>query len=132
MVMNEEEVREECVKLAELSGKLLREKEELEEIAHDQSREIFEYKTIIAGAQNKEQGLTIQEYQEIKNKQIRELEEMVAGAQNKEQELYREKELLLDHIFGMCEMIYYQVPLKEQDGWMDTMIEQGYYKKPED
>ena len=95
MVMNEEEVREECVKLAELSGKLLREKEELEEIAHDQSREIFEYKTIIAGAQRKE-------------------------------------ELLLDHIFGMCEMIYYQVPLKEQDSWMDTMIEQGYYKKPED
>ena len=93
--MNEEEVREECVKLAELSGKLLREKEELEEIAHDQSREIFEYKTIIAGAQRKE-------------------------------------ELLLDHIFGMCEMIYYQVPLKEQDSWMDTMIEQGYYKKPED
>ena len=95
MVMNEEEVREECVKLAELSGKLLREKEELEEIAHDQSREIFEYKTIIAGAQRKE-------------------------------------ELLLDHIFGMCEIIYYQCPLKEQDGWMDTMIEQGYYKKPED
>ena len=95
MVMNEEEVREQCVKLAELSGKLLREKEELEAIAHDQSREIFEYKTIIAGAQRKE-------------------------------------ELLLDHIFGMCEMIYYQVPLKEQDGWMDTMIEQGYYKKPED
>ena len=57
MVMNEEEVREECVKLAELSGKLLREKEELEEIAHDQSREIFEYKTIIAGAQNKEELL---------------------------------------------------------------------------
>jgi len=95
MVMNEKEVREECVKLAELSGRLLREKIELEEIAHDQSREIFEYKTIIAGAQKKE-------------------------------------ELLLDHIFGMCEIIYYQCPLKEQDGWMDTMIEQGYYKKPED
>ena len=55
--MNEKEVREQCVKLAELSGKLLREKEELEEIAHDQSREIFEYKTIIAGAQNKEELL---------------------------------------------------------------------------
>lgn len=55
--MNEEEVREQCVKLAELSGKLLREKEELEEIAHDQSREIFEYKTIIAGAQKKEELL---------------------------------------------------------------------------
>ena len=95
MVMNEKEVREECVKLAELSGRLLREKIELEEIAHDQSREIFEYKTIIAGAQKKE-------------------------------------ELLLDHIEGMCEIIYYQCPLDEQDGWMDTMIEQGYYKKPED
>ena len=55
--MNEEEVREQCVKLAELSGRLLREKEELEEIAHDQSREIFEYKTIIAGAQKKEELL---------------------------------------------------------------------------
>ena len=82
--------------------------------------------------ENEQQGLTIQEYQEIKNKQIRELEEMVAGAQNKEQELYREKELLKDHIFGMCEMIYYQVPLRENDDWMDTMIEQGYYKKPEE
>ena len=55
--MNEKEVREECVKLAELSGRLLREKTELEEIAHDQSREIFEYKTIIAGAQKKEELL---------------------------------------------------------------------------
>ena len=55
--MNEKEVRTQCVKLAELSGKLLREKEELEEIAHDQSREIFEYKTIIAGAQKKEELL---------------------------------------------------------------------------
>ena len=34
--------------------KVDKEKQELEEIAHDQSREIFEYKTIIAGAQNKE------------------------------------------------------------------------------
>ena len=82
--------------------------------------------------ENENDEITIQEYQEIKNKQIRELEEMVSGAQNKEQELYREKELLKDHIYGMCEMIYYQVPLKESDSWMDTMIEQGYYKKPED
>ena len=72
------------------------------ELVEDQAREIFEYTKIID------------------------------GAQNKEQELYREKELLKDHIFGMCEMIYYQVPLKESDSWMDTMIEQGYYKKPED
>jgi len=93
--MNEKEVREECVKLAELSGRLLREKTELEIIAHEQSVELFDLKKMVAGAQNKE-------------------------------------ELLLDHIFGMCEIIYYQCPLKEQDSWMDTMIEQGYYKKPED
>ena len=47
-------------------------------------------------------------------------------------ELKKKEELLLDHIYGMCEMIYYQVPLNEQDSWMETMIEQGYYKKPED
>lgn len=93
--MNEEEVRAECAKLAELSARLLREKTELEQIAHEQSVEILDMKKMVAGAQNKE-------------------------------------ELLLDHIFGMCEMIYYQVPLKEQDSWMDTMIEQGYYKRPED
>ena len=81
MVMNEKEVREECVKLAELSGRLLR--------------------------------------------QHNDLEKVVAGAKKKE-------ELLLDHIYGMCEMIYYQVPLDEQDDWMETMIEQGYYKKPDD
>ena len=54
----------------------------------------------------------------------------IAVMKEKEQELYREKELLKDHIFGMCEMIYYQVPLKESDSWMDTMIEQGYYDRP--
>ena len=52
--MNEKEIREECVKLAELSGRLLQEKTELENIAHEQSVELFDLKKIIAGAQNKE------------------------------------------------------------------------------
>ncbi len=33
--------------------------------------------------ENEKQGITIQEYQEIKNKEISELEEMVSGAQSK-------------------------------------------------
>ena len=90
--MNEKEVREECVKLAELSGRLLREKTELEEIAHDQSREIFEYKTIIAGAQNKE-------------------------------------ELLLDYIDNICGIIEAEMPLKEQDLWLDDCVAMGFYKR---
>tara|TARA_R110002020_G_scaffold42341_1_gene124225 strand:- start:3882 stop:4259 length:378 start_codon:yes stop_codon:yes gene_type:complete len=55
--MNEKEIREECAKLAELSGKLLQEKTELENIAHEQSVELFDLKKIIAGAQNKEEVL---------------------------------------------------------------------------
>ena len=55
--MNEKEVRAECVKLAELSGRLLREKTELEQIAHEQSVEILDMKKMVAGAQNKEQLL---------------------------------------------------------------------------
>ena len=53
--MNEKEVRAECVKLAELSGRLLREKTELEQIAHEQSVEILDMKKMVAGAQNKEE-----------------------------------------------------------------------------
>ena len=37
--------------------KVDKEKHELEEISHDQSREIFEYKKIISGAQKKEELL---------------------------------------------------------------------------
>jgi len=57
MVMNEEEVREECGKLTELVAVLLREKAKLENIAHEQSVEIFDYKKMVAGAQNKEELL---------------------------------------------------------------------------
>ena len=48
------------------------------------------------------------------------------------EELYREKELLKDHIDNICAIIYYQNSLKEQDQFVDRMIEQGFYKKPED
>ena len=80
MVMNEKEVREECVKLAELSGRLLR--------------------------------------------QHNDLEKVVVGAQKKE-------ELLLDYIDNICGIIEAEMPLKEQDLWLEDMIAQGYYKKEE-
>jgi len=73
--------------------------------------------------ENEKQGITIQEYQEIKNKQIRELEEMVSGAQSKEK-------LLLDYIDNMCGMIYYQVQLKEHDRWLEDCIAQGWFEIP--
>ena len=47
------------------------------------------------------------------------------------EELYREKELLKDHIDNICAIIYYQNSLKDQDQFVDRMIEQGFYKKPE-
>ena len=48
------------------------------------------------------------------------------------EELYREKELLKDHIDNICAIIYYQNSLKDQDQFVDRMIEQGFYKQPED
>ena len=48
------------------------------------------------------------------------------------EQLYREKELLKDHIDNICAIIYYQNSLKDQDQFVDRMIEQGFYKKPED
>ena len=48
------------------------------------------------------------------------------------EELYREKDLLKDHIDNICAIIYYQNSLKDQDQFVDRMIEQGFYKKPED
>ena len=52
---------------------------------------------------------------------IAELEEIVAGAQAKE-------ELLLDYIADICDIIYYQEPLKIQDRWLNRMMELGIYK----
>jgi len=58
---------------------------------------------------------------------IAELEEIVAGAQAKE-------ELLLDYIADICDIIYYQEPLRIQDRWLKVMTEKGLYTpdEPED
>ena len=95
MVMNEKEVREECGKLTELVAVLLREKTVLEQIAHEQSIEMFEYKKIIAGAQNKEK-------------------------------------LLLDYIDNICGIIEAEMPLKEQDLWLEDCVKMGFYKREQE
>jgi uncharacterized protein YeeX (DUF496 family) len=81
MVMNEREVRKECVKLAELSSKLLR--------------------------------------------QYNDLEKVVAGAKKRE-------ELLLDYIDNICSIIEAEMPLKEQDLWLEDCVKMGFYKREQE
>lgn len=50
-----------------------------------------------------------------------ELGEMLAGA-------VEEEKKLLHYIDSICAIIEYQMPLKEQDRWVEDMIELGYYK----
>jgi transcriptional/translational regulatory protein YebC/TACO1 len=55
------------------------------------------------------------------DKEIMELKEMLAGAQLTE-------ENLKDYLFEICDYIHYQMPLKEQDKWLERMIEIGLYE----
>ena len=43
-----------------------------------------------------------------------------------------ENKLLKDYIDNIACIIYYQMPLKEQDLWVDDVVAMGWYKKPED
>ena len=65
---------------------------------------------------------------EEKYKYMCKLVEQMASSLHKADKIIEENERLKDHIFGMCEMIHYQVPLNEQDDWMETMREQGLWK----
>ena len=49
-----------------------------------------------------------------------ELKEMLAGAQLTE-------ENLKESLFEICDYIHYQMPLKEQDRWLERMIKIGLY-----
>ncbi len=49
-----------------------------------------------------------------------ELQEMLAGAQLTE-------ENLKDYLFEICDYIHYEMPLKEQDRWLERMIKIGLY-----
>ena len=39
---------------------------------------------------------------------------------------------LQNHITDICDIIYYQEPLRIQDRWLDVMIEKGFYTPDED
>ena len=54
-------------------------------------------------------------------KENAELKEMLAGAQLTEKNLE-------DYLFEICDYIHYEMHLKEQDRWLERMIEIGLYK----
>jgi len=65
----------------------------------------------------------IQETKDIDalEKENAELQEMLAGAELTEKNLE-------DYLFDICDIIYYQEPLKTQDRWLNRMMELGIYK----
>ena len=46
--------------------------------------------------------------------------------------LFAENELLKDYIDNIACIIECQMPLKEQDLWVDDVVEMGWYKRTED
>ena len=59
------------------------------------------------------------------SKEVFELKKKVSGAENK-------KEVLLDYIDNICGIIEAEMPLKEQDLWVNDCITQGFYKRDEE
>ena len=53
-----------------------------------------------------------------------ELREMLAGAQLTEKNLE-------DYLYEICDMIHYQLPLDEQDQWLERMMVLGLYDPDE-
>jgi len=54
------------------------------------------------------------------NKEINELNEIIEGAKAYEQELK-------DYIFEICDIIYMECPLEQQDAWLKAMIQRRLY-----
>ena len=48
------------------------------------------------------------------------------------QDLLEENDRLADYIAEICDIIYYQEPLKIQDRWLKVMTEKGFYTPDED
>ena len=48
------------------------------------------------------------------------------------QDLLEENDRLVNYIADICDIIYYQEPLRIQDRWLDVMIEKGFYTPDED
>ena len=53
-------------------------------------------------------------------KENAELREMLAGAQLTEKNLE-------DYLYEICDIIHYQMSLREQDRWLERMVELGLY-----
>ena len=47
-------------------------------------------------------------------------------------QLEADNELLKDYIDKIATIIFYQMPLKEQDLWVDDVVDMGWFKKPVD
>lgn len=47
-------------------------------------------------------------------------------------QLEADNELLKDYIDNIASIIFYQMPLKEQDLWVDDVVDMGWYNKPKD
>ena len=48
------------------------------------------------------------------------------------QDLLEENDRLVNYIADICDIIYYQEPLKIQDRWLKVMTEKGLYTPDED
>ena len=48
------------------------------------------------------------------------------------QDLLEENDRLADYIAEICDIIYYQEPLKIQDRWLKVMTEKGLYNPNEE
>jgi len=57
-------------------------------------------------------------------KENAELKEMLAGAQLTEKNLE-------DYLYEICDIIHYQMSLKEQDRWLERMVGLGLYDPEE-
>ena len=57
-------------------------------------------------------------------KENTELKEMLAGAQLTEKNLE-------DYLYEICDIIHYQMSLREQDRWLERMVELGLYDPEE-
>tara|TARA_R100001163_G_C5060524_1_gene197332 strand:+ start:104 stop:373 length:270 start_codon:yes stop_codon:yes gene_type:complete len=70
--------------------------------------------------------------QEVRAKCVQ-LAEMAGGLTVEVKGLVKENEILKDYIDNIAAIIHYQMPLKEQDAWLKSMIKEGYYTvDPED
>ena len=99
MVMNEEEVREHCVLLAE---------------------DCFLMVGVIEKLETEKLQLNV-DLNTVEDSNI-DLQVQITGIHN-------ENSLLKDYIDNMCGMIDAEMPLKEQDQWLEDCIKMGYYTR---